>query len=230
MKLDELLELFRREVDDISEPYLWSDEEFFAYLNEAQDVFVRLIGGIADRRSALTKISYKAGDQFRPYDSRILRIKGAFDQDNRILGIRNLDNFETGYLEDDYGVRSNESLDDGKTGPVKYLITDVETDEIQLYPIPEEAGWIRLFVYRRPLEEITDCNGAELEIKSYYHLNLLNWVKYRAFMKQDVETFDGAKSAEFRTAFTEGVTSAQTEKRAREDRKRVVAYGGIPME
>lgn len=228
MTPSELLALFRREVDDLVEPYLWSDEDVYTYLNDAQDVFVRLIGGIADRRSTMTKVSYKTGDQFKKYDERILRIKGAFDEQNNILTVRNLDNFESVYMEDDYGLRVNAGLEDGRTGNIRYLITDVESNEFQFYPLPDHDGYIRLYVYRRPLEDITGA-GSELEIPSYHHLNLLNWVKYRAYMKQDVESFDGTKATEFRAAFVDWVTQARKEKAGREDRKRIVQYGGIPM-
>lgn len=227
MTPSELLALFRREVDDTTEPYLWEDDDFYVYLNDAQDVFVRLIGGIADRRSPLTKITYKTGNQFKKYDERILRIKGAFDEQNRILGIRNLDNFESQFFEDDYGTTTTDmALDDGRTGNIRYLITDVDANEIQFYPLPDHDGFVQLYVYRRPLETITGGND-ELEVSSQYHLNLLNWVKYLAFMKQDVETFNGTKAAEFRTAFVDGVTSARREKASREDRKRIVQYGGL---
>jgi hypothetical protein len=228
MTVVELLELFRKEVDDETKLYLWSDKEFFVYLNEAQDTFVRLIGGIADRRSALTNISYKIGNQFKKFDDRIYRIKGAFDENNKILSIRNLDHFAVNGASDDYGVRNSSGLDNSRTGPIKYLITDVESNEIQLYPIPDSDGSIRLYVYRRPLSEIVDEN-SELEIPSYQHVSLLDWVKYRAFMKQDVETFDGTKAASFRTSFTDFVGQAKKEKSAREDTKREMAYGGIPM-
>jgi hypothetical protein len=228
MTVEELLDLFRKEVGDEAKPHLWSDSEFFIYLNDAHDMFVRMIGGIADRRSAITKISYNAGDQFKKYDERIQRIKGAFDADNRIIKIRNLDNFESGYLEDDYGMKYSEGLDDGRTGPIKYLVTDVEVNEIQFYPIPNSDGSVRLFVYRRPLEEITDLDGT-LEIPAYQHLCLLDWVKYKAYLKQDVETFNGTKAAEFRQTFTDYVEQAKKDKKAREDRKRIVSYCGIPM-
>ena len=228
MRPSELLTLFRQEVADGAEPYLWSDNEFYTYLNDAQDLFVRLIGGIADRRSPMTKISYKTGDQFKKYDERILRPKGAFDETNRIISLRNLDNFESEYLEDDYGAQINAGLDDGRTGPIRFLITDVENNEVQLYPIPDHDGYIRLFVYRRPQEEITGASD-ELEVASHHHLNLLNWVKYKAYMKQDVETFNLATAKDFRQAFTDGVNGAKKEKTLREDRKRTVQYGGIPM-
>lgn len=228
MSPGELLGLFRKEVDDLAEPYLWSDEEFYFYLNEAHSLFIRLIGGIADRRSPMTKITYKTGDQFKKYDPRILRIKGAFDEQNKIITIRNLDNFESGYLEDDYGMRINSGLDDGRTGPLKFLITDVEAFEIQLYPIPDHDGFVRLYVYRLPLENIVN-ESSEFEIAEPHHLNLLNWVKYKAYMKQDVETFDVAKATDFRQAFSDWLVMARNEKAGREDRKRIVTYGGIPM-
>lgn len=228
MKTSELLTLFRKETDDVVEPYLWSDDEFYVYLNDAQDVHVRLTGGIADRRSSLTKLSYKVGDQFKPYDDRILRIKGAWDENNNKVTIQNYDSLEGPYLEDDYGQRSNAGLDDGRTGNVKYLITDVETGDIQLYPIPDHVGFVRMYIYRRPIEEITS-SSTELEIPSFHHLNLLNWVKYKAYMKQDVETFDGARAKEFRGEFVDGLKQAEKDRKAREDRKRVVQYGGIPM-
>ena len=218
MTRDELLRLFRLEVDDRAEPYFWSDEEFDIYLEDAQDVFVRAIRGIADRRSPLTKFQYKSGDQFKKYDERILRIKGAFDEQNRILTVRNLDNLVS--TQDDYGQRALVGLDDGTTGDIQILITDVEANEIQLYPIPNHDGFVRMFVYRRPL-------SSELEIPSQHHLSLLSWVKYRAFSKHDVETFDEMKAAEFRTVFAEGVADARREKSGREDTKRLMAYGGI---
>lgn len=217
-----LLELFRLETDDISEPYLWSDIEFFVYLNEAQEIFVRETGGLSDRRSSLTQISYKAGDQYKKYDARILRINGAQDATNRFIGIRNYDNLNN-IITDDYGKQVLHVIDDSLTGDIKFLITDVEAKEIQLYPIPTAVGILKLFIQRLPLREIEDEDSV-LEVANQHHLALLNWVKYKAFMKQDVETFDGSKSAEFRAAFSEAVDLARVEKAAREDRKRKVQF------
>jgi hypothetical protein len=229
MSPEKLLELFRLETDDTSEPYLWSDDEFFIYLNDAQDMHTRVTGGISDRTSALTKLTYKSGDQFLTYDDRILRIKGAWDETNRRIGIKNLDNLESLSLEDDYGTnRTDLGLDDSVTGDLKYIVTDVEDNKIQIYPLADHTGWVRLFVFRRPLETVTE-DSETLEIPSQYHLNLLNWVKYKAFMKQDVETFEGSRAVEFRQAFSDGLTEAKRDRAARQDRKRTVAYGGIPM-
>ena len=228
MTPEKLYDLFRLEVDDLSEPYLWTREEFLAYLNEAQDLHITEIGGIADRSSPFTKVSYKAGDKFLKYDERILRIKGAWDENNRRVGIKNLDNLDGVAMSDDYGSRSLTGLDDALTGEVRVIITDVEDEKFQLYPIPEAVGYLQLYVFRRAIYEITE-DSEKFEIPSAYHLNLLNWVKYKCYGKQDVETFDGTKAAEFRSAFTAGVDKAGRDREARHDRKRVVSYGGIPM-
>lgn len=225
----ELLELFREETDDISEPFLWSDKNFYTYLNDAQDVFIRMIGGVADRRSPLTKINYKTGDQFLKYDDRILKIKSAQDDRNNKIEIQNVDSLEGGYLQNDYGTRINAGLDDGLTGSViQYLITDVDAADIQMYPIPDHDGYVKLYIYRRPLKPITGASSP-IEIPSFNHLNLLNWVKYKAYMKQDVEAFDKTKARDFKQDFLDGITEAKSEKAAREDRKRIMAYGGIRM-
>jgi len=222
MTPNDLLELFRLETDDLFEPYLWSDKEFFIYLNEAQDKFVREMGGFADRRSAITRVKYKIGDQFRPYDPRILRIRGAQDETNKFIGIENLDSIGSP-TTDDYGARSNAGLDDGLTGPIQFLITDIDNNDMQLYPLPDHDGTLQLFVQRLPITPIEDGDSI-FELKDIYHLDLLSWVKYRAYMKQDVETFDGTKAASFRNMFTDAAKSATKEKASREDRKRTVKF------
>ncbi len=228
MSPEKLYDLFRLEVDDIAEPFLWSDEEFFAYINEAQDLHITEIGGIADRSSQFTKITYKTGTKFLTYDPRILRIKGAWNEVNRRIDVTNLDNMNGISQTDDYGARVLFGLDDTLTGTVSAIITDVEEDKIQLYPIPETDGFIKLYVFRRALHELS-YKSEEFEIAPQYHLNLLNWVKYKAYGKQDVETFDGKKAAEFRIEFALGVKKAWRDREARHDRRRVVSYGGIPM-
>ena len=228
MEVTELLDLFRLETDDLAEPYLWSDREFIIYLNEAQDTLVKRIGGLSDSSSAITKITFKANDVLIKYDERILRIKSAKDDQNRKITVRNIDNFEK-EMSDDYGNMTNAGLDDGRSGPVRYLVTDMEEDKIRLYPLPEADGYLRLYVSRRPFHEITDLDST-LEIRSQHHLALLYWVKYKAYLKQDVETFDQTKATEMRAFFEDYAVQAKNEKSGREDRKRIVAYGGIPMQ
>jgi hypothetical protein len=226
MTLTKLLGLWRREVDDLAEPQFWSDEDFFIYLNDAQDVFVRETGGLADRRSSLTRMTYKIGDQFKKYHPRILRINGAKDADQKFIGIRNFDNIQGAIITDDYGHRGINNFDDTLTGPLQFIITDVDADDIQLYPIPDADGSLQLFIQRLPLREIEDEDSI-LEIKEQHHLELLYWVKYKCYSNQDSEIFDGKKAAEYRSAFDACVVKAKKAIAARVDRKRTVRYAGI---
>lgn len=229
MQTAELLELFRLETDDIAEPYLWSDSEFYTYLNDAQDFFVRRTGGILDSSSAITRIPFFENDTLVKYDQRILHIKSAADDFNRKITVYNIDNFEDGrILSDDYGNMTNAGLDDGRTGPLRYIITDMEADKLRLYPLPDKDGYMRLYVSRRPLLPITDEN-SKLEIPEYHRLGLLDGVKRKAFMKQDVETFDKSKAREFHDSFLSFIDDANKDRSARLDRKRSMQYGGVPM-
>ena len=84
-------------------------------------------------------------------------------------------------------------------------------------------GFIRLFVYRRPLDPI-DGPASELEIKDHYHMGLLDWVNYRALTKQDAETFDDSRASAYRVSFADHIGRAIKEKSSREDRKRKVRF------
>ena len=226
MSPDKLLELFRLELNDTVEPYFWSDTEFYTYLNEAHDVFIRLIGGIADSSSPLTIIKYKAGDTEVKFDERILRIKGVRDANNNRITLQNYESFVEGYPRDDYGNMANAALDDGVTGTIRYLLTDVEDDKMKLYPVPDADGTLYVRIYRTAINEIENSR-SEIESPSRHHLHLLAWVKYRALSKQDAETFELGNADDFKREFIEYVTIAAREKSSREDRPRTVRYGGL---
>lgn len=222
----ELLNLFRIEVDDQVEPYLWSDFEFYTYLNEAQNTFTSLIGGIADQSSKITQLNYSIGDEFLPFDERILFVKNARDESNNRVVVQNYNSFIGSYDEDDYGNVADSDLEDGKTGTIRFLITDVEDNKFRLYPIPDHAGTLKLYTFRLPMAEITGPT-SELEIATRHHIHLLSYVKYKAMSKQDVETFELGSPQEFYQEFIQYVALAGKEKSGREDRKRTVRYGGL---
>ena len=75
MNSTELLDRFRSDVRDNAGGQLWSDSEIYQNINDAQLVFCRLTGGIADSRSALTRICYVAGQEYVDFDKRILKIR-----------------------------------------------------------------------------------------------------------------------------------------------------------
>ena len=79
MNSTEILDRFRLDVDDAEVPYLWSDEEIYKDIDDAQKMFCRLTGGLPDATSVkATRIAYVAGDEWIATDRSILKIRAAF--------------------------------------------------------------------------------------------------------------------------------------------------------
>lgn len=84
---------------------------------------------------------------------------------------------------------------------------------------------VLISVFRTPLVRIVD--DQPLEVPSEHHPHLLMWVKHRAYMKQNAETFDRTKAKEFKDAFAAYCFEVQVEQRRARHKTRVVSYGGI---
>lgn len=220
-----LLELFRSDVRDTSEPYLWEDAEIFSYMDDAQKMFCRLQGGIADSSSALTLLNVSAGDKFAAYDPRILKLRSAYREDNgREIELLNYEDLQFRQAESDYGYRPGFRIDNSE-GELRALILGMEANRVRLWRIPTEAQDIRLVVYRLPLETIS-AEGQELEIDEVHHRHLLHWMKHLAHQKQDAETYDRGRAEQFRTEFLAYCDQAKAEREKREHKYRTIAYGG----
>jgi len=220
-----LLALFRAEVRDEVAPYLWADAEVLAYLDDAQKMFCRLTGGIADASSAITQLTATAGDEFLSFSPRILKLRSArLRADGRTLELLNLEDLETSYLSSDYGVHGGYRID-SRPGTVRALVLGMQANSARLVAIPVEDTEIALVVYRMPLEDIA-ATDDELEIDEQHHRHLLLWMKHLAHMKQDAETYDRGRAEEFRTGFLVYCDRAKAERERREHKYRAITYGG----
>lgn len=224
MNSTELKDKFRLEVFDTVVPYLWSDEEIFEYMDDAQKMFCRYGEGIPDSTSVVTQISYAAGDIWAPLDERILKIRKASLASN----YRNVElaNFEDiGHnTQDDYKNPIFLELDDS-TGDVSRIVLGMEQDQIRLVKIPTVADTINLIVFRLPMDDIT-ADGQDLEIHRQHHVHLLHWMKHRAYSKHDSETFNKGKAEEFGAAAMQYFEKARVEQETRKHKHRAVSYGG----
>lgn len=226
MDVRELTDAFRSEVFDQAEPYLWSDADVLRYASEAENMFCRLSGGIVDSSSALTRLDYKAGDEYVAYDRRILVIRAAKDAATaREIRLMNVEDVAQISADVDYGVQRAFRLD-GTLGEVKYVVTNMEPRKLRLVRIPKEDGGLRLTVYRRPMARITSLDDA-LEIDEEHHNHLLLGMKALAFLKDDTETYDPKKAAESEARFRNYCDQVRAEREKREHKVRVVRYGGI---
>lgn len=230
MNVGELYQQFRGEVMDIAKPYLWSDWEVYGYMDDAYRMFVRLIGGVADFTSSLTQIDVVAGEAVATLDKRILRVESArLVSVNRPLDIINKGNM-TPQFQRDYGV-VREAFLDNTPGALRYMVIGEERGKCRWIQVPMVDDVVALHVFRLPMEHIDRTNPDtkfefdEVGEEHVPHFTL--WMKHRAYMKADVDTFDKGKADGFKAQFTDYCTLAKAEWERYKYKPREVAYGGI---
>ena len=216
---------FRSDVRDEATPYLWTSPEIYSYIDDAQKMFCRLQGGIADASSALTQLAVTAGNPWVAVSPLILKIRAASrSTDSYDLEILNYEDLQSPRCVDDYGYRSGFRIDN-TAGTVQAVVVGVEANRLRLVRIPTENQTIQLVVYRMPLTTISGT-AQSLEIDEQHHLHLLDWMMYLAHKKQDAETYDRGRSDMFRSEFEAYCNQAKAERERREHKFRTVAYGG----
>ncbi len=218
METVDVVGLFRNEMVDLEEPYLWSDLEALGYLDQVQKTLVRAIGGFADSTSLLTSVVLAIDAESFPFDERILKIKSARrDSDGAPVAVVNFENL----------VQSGIRLD-GRTGPVRAIITGMDEDNVVVYPKLSVAETLRLTIDRLPLYTIEEIDD-DLEVKEVHHRHLVTGMQGLAYGKQDAETFDKTKRDQFTAEFNAYCAEVKAERERRKSRVRVVQYGGLPM-
>lgn len=226
MNSAELYDIFRSEVVDTAKPYLWTDEDVFRYMNEAYRMFVRLIGGIPDVSGDATVINVTAGDDQVDLHPSILRIMDAWNvSDNSQVKVINQTDLPMLFTDPDYKflrplMRKN------SPGPIRFLLTGQQRNKGQVIQIPIVDEEIQMSIYRLPLVSIVDDTHALDEVDEHHHNSLLYWMKHLAYLKQDAETFNQAKSDDFGDKFNEYCILSKAEWNRYKHKPRIVAYGG----
>jgi len=216
MEPHDLLRQARLELFDTARPYLWSDGELYSYINDAQVRFARGTWGISDASSSITTVPYTTASDWVTLDRSILRIRGVNDSVTGAIVKRiKYEDMET------LGIRF-----DLQPGRLRYLVVGMERNKARLHPFPESDGSLSLIVDRMPLTIIEGCGGS-FEIDAHHHVNLLLWVKARAYSKEDTETFNKGKASEFATLFDAYVSDSRIEKERNVHTPRGIPYGGI---
>lgn len=212
MNAAELLALARQELFDTVQPYLWSDDLLYTYIDDAQKQFCRYTEGVEDARSFSLKI--KPDLVWYDLDPLILKVRSAHDQ----LTGRELPIWTTEYMS------TNRIWFDGSRGPMKALVSGLEKGVLRTFPVPSEASTVELRVFRLPYDVGV---GGEFEIDPQHIINLLFWVKYRAYNVQDAEAADEKKALSNRTDFEAYCAKARVEQGRLRRPVATVAYGGI---
>lgn len=214
----DLLTLFRSEMSDQAEPYLWSDEDIFGYANDAQRMFCRETEGIADATTAaVTEVDVTPGTTWVDLDPSIKQLREVFRSDTgRPIEVINRED-----------MAARRWYFDGTTGTVKALVLGMQDNKARVYPDSNETVTLNLTVFRLPLVDITDVGDQAFEIDDIHVRHLLLWMKYLAYSKQDAEAFDRMKAAEFKALAEAYHVKVKEEQRRKRHKVRTVIYGGI---
>lgn len=233
MTPEELENLFRLDVEDTdTDDPLWSSEEVYSYMDNAQKIFSRETDYFSDVTTPeITQIDFLAGDEFVKVDSRITLIRGArlssSSKDIEPITHSNMD--IALYTADAYSSSFSNTNWTTATGTPAYIVTDMEHNKLRLVPIPVEDDTLKLHVYRLPLESLTeDSSDFEIE-EDEYQRGLLFYMKYLAYMKNDSDAYSSAlsdKSFSLWNNFIE--TSKRYLRRQRfSSTKGTIRYGGL---
>lgn len=200
MRLGQLLEIVRSELDDREEPYLWSDAELIEYADDAQNEACRRARLLLDSETTDTsRITLVPGTAVYAVDPRVIRVERAIVAGEhlpvRMCLRRHVDRMLPGWEDQDDGLP-------------ELLIPDWQSRAIRLVAAPAEAGTLRLTVVRLPLAPLNDLDD-EPEIPEHFHRSLRHWIVHRAYLKHDAEAFDEQASIRALAWFTEEFGRAQ---------------------
>lgn len=217
---------FRSDVVDVVEPFLWSADEVYGYMDDAQGMLCRLTDGIRDSSSEAAQAQVSAGEPWVEIHPAVLRIRSislaSTGKDIRLLSYGDV----AGADKMNYPFPATNEMN--LTGNVLVAIVDMEDGKLRLVRIPAADDTLNLIVERLPLCEISKRNVPDrFEVRQEHHLHLLLWMKHLAYAKQDAETFNEAKSREFQAAFVAYCDQAKLEKARRNQTPRLMAYGGL---
>lgn len=192
MNLGEALIELRDRLDDIAEPYLWSNERLVQYIEDAQAEAADRARLILDDESPLTRFTTEADKALYRLDPAILNVEAVL-----------LDGFP---LE-----RNHEQwLDEHRprwrsdTGHPLSFIEREDGKHIRLHPTPQSAVPVQMQVYRLPREPLAaDDLDAEFEIHERHHMRMLDWAARLAYLKRDADTEDRRRADTHEAFFIE---------------------------
>ena len=226
--VEELLGIFRTEVEDTVEEYFWSDQEFFWYLDEAQKEFARETDYFKDSSTvAITQPLVTVDSPWVDIDPRIIEIrrvkKGSSSTPLRIVNFNELDRE---YTTGQYGEQLSGNWD-AATGSPRLFVTDEQTNKARLVPIPTEAETLQLSVVRLPINDIID-DGSVLELtESMHQRSLLMFCKAMAYEKHDADSGNGQLAMTNKAQFYQYCKMTKSRQTRKQRRVGTVRYGGL---
>lgn len=209
MNTGELLTTVRNRLNDAikgtSTPY-WSDAELIDdYANKARNRLFLIV------RRLIIDSTTASDTETTPLPLCTLPIvanTGTYALSQKILGITRLSLASLGRQltpivasELDENAPGWQSLPAGI--PWAYC-PDLQSDAVVLIPTPIANDTANLTVYRMPLSKLTKASPTDaLGFREEYHDDLIPWIQYLAFNKQDSEVYNPQLAETYRKTFLE---------------------------
>lgn len=202
---------------------LWTDETLVRYLNDAQRRFARKTLCLRDGTTAeCCEVVLTAGVSEYTLHPSVLAVLSARNEDQTTFIPRAGQTAVSGSMQPDTEPYGSYSTAQTAPGLPRMWNTDDEVDNdgsnsysvihFSVYPTPsadEEGKKIYLRVSRLPLVNFDVANTAQQpEIPEDYHLDLLEWVAYRAKRNWDVDGGDKTMAESHKARFEECVAEA----------------------
>lgn len=193
MERGELKLALRRDVlDDAVEPFLYDDEALNGFFNDAVRQVCLRSRALVDSTSSLTQLAIASGERRIKLNKAILAVRFARLTDcDALEGItaKRLWKCEPGWDTSDAGTPS-------------YWVPDYQDGYLYFDRPVDQARTLKLSVWRMPTEaEVMEDDGDEPVIPEHWHMDLLDWVAYRAFSSKDSEQGDEKRAANHLAAF-----------------------------
>ena len=188
MNLRDGIDQFRVRVADTARPYLWPDPELAGWFTEAEaeaavrallifdTVEIPVSAGNSDKINLPVLLFDIQHAELRAADGSVTIITGG--------SRRELDRLRPGW-------RSKVER------PTNYVHDD---KSLVLSAIPDQDYTLCIEFFRLPNGALENDDDVP-EINEVHHLNLIDWVLFRAYAKQDADGFDPGKSKEAEAAF-----------------------------
>lgn len=192
MTRDDLVREFRIATQDRQEPYRWAADWLDGWLREAEAeacVRARLLHESANED--VCEVYVYAGEASYPLHPALYEIDHIGLREAGCDRRRPLRLVSQEWLDDH--VRDWRDL----TGRTEYAIQG--DTGIRLVPAPERDGVLLLEGYRLPLERTGEWRP---EIHKVHHLQLLQWVLFRAYSVPDADLMDPERAALAERTFT----------------------------
>lgn len=206
---DQLLDIFREEVSDQVEPFLWSSQLLYVYMTEAVDA-VANDGQVMEKT---LRLGYSKDDPVVRLPASVLEIRSVHDvATKRALYAANT-NEAIGATISDYGrsISGPSAMFAGSGFPSLY-VRDYEAKALRLVPIPNLDGTLEMQC--SVTLSVPMCEGASMPLSNTRDQRLvLHYMKWRAYSKHDAETEDLVRAKENERQYLRGVEMRNAQNR-----------------